>query len=415
MATSDVAIKTAKPQDKDYKMRVGEGLYLLVRKTGRKIWRLDYRINGKQKTYTFGRYPEIGLKQAKLFRDEARASISLGIDPMLEKMESKSKKVEVIKVLTFGEVAERWYLGNTELAAKPWAPSTTKKARLYLDKDILPTLGHRPIAEITRAELIAFNDTIEERGAFDIAKKIREWLNTIFDEAYDREEINSNPAMRLRPSARAKGVTNEHHPTVSFLQLPDLLAAVDATNSSIMNKLAIRVMLLTAVRPGELRLAKWDEFDLENGIWSIPAERMKMREPHEIPLSKQAATVLKLLNNIVNGSEYVLPNTKGEPISDATINKTFRLAGYDGKEKPRQTGHGFRHLLSTELNERGYNSDWIEAQLAHKVKGDNKIRGVYNHAIYYEQRAVMMQEWADLIETSFPYLSAPQAILEKMI
>lgn len=391
-ATTDAAVKNAKPETKAYKMGAGLGMYLLVNPNGSKLWRLKYRIDGKEKTLSFGAYPEISLADARMMREQARETIAQGIDP--QEIAKEEKKAAKIAKLTFADVAERWYHDNTEKAAKPWEKSTARKVRLYLNKDLLPALGHRPIIEITRSDLIALNEAIEARGAFDIARKTREWLAAIFDDAYDKEEIPNNPALRLRPSAAAKGIKTKNHPTVAFSELPALLEAVDATGTATANKLAIRVMLLTAVRPSELRLATWNEFNFKQGVWVIPAERMKMRKEHTVPLPSQAVDALKELQALAGGSKYVLPNSKGVPISDATVNKAFKLAGYAGK----QTGHGFRHLLSTELNERGYNSDWIEAQLAHKVGGEDKIRGVYNHAVYLEQRTQMMQEWANSID-----------------
>lgn len=391
-ATTDNAVKNAKPESKAYKMGAGLGMFLLVNPNGSKLWRLKYRIDGKEKTLSFGAYPEISLADARLMREQAREKIAQGIDP--QEVAKEEKKAAKIAKLTFADVAERWYHDNTAKAAKPWAPATARKVRLYLNNDLLPALGHRPIIGITRSDLIALNAAIEARGAFDIARKMREWLAAIFDDAYDKEEIPNNPALRLRAGAAAKGIKTKSHPTVTFNELPAMLEAVDATGTAAANKLAIKIMLLTAVRPSELRLATWDEIDFEQCRWVIPAERMKMRKEHTVPLPVQVIDALKELKAFAGGSEYVLPNSKGVPISDATINKAFKLAGYGG----RQTGHGFRHLLSTELNERGYNSDWIEAQLAHKIGGEDKIRGVYNHAVYLEQRSKMMQEWADSID-----------------
>lgn len=388
-ATTDKAIKAAKPEAKAYKMSAGQGMFLLVNPNGSKLWRLKYRHGGKEKTLSFGAYPEVTLAQARLKREEARQQIAEGIDPseLLKQQRQQAKA----KVLTFKVVAERWYKDKTELALKPWAPATARKARLYLEKDLYPAFGSRPIAEITRLELIELNAKIEERGALDVSKKIRQWLGAIFDDAYDRGEIPANPAHNLKAGARSKGATHKHYPSVAFSELPAMLDAVDATGSHQLIKAAIRLLMLTAVRPGELRLAQWSEFDLDNAVWTVPAERMKMRRPHSVPLTSQ---VLELLAQVkeINPEGYLFVVQGSKPISGITINQTIRLAGYGGKH----TGHGFRHLLSTELNERGYNSDWIEAQLAHA--GGDKIRATYNKAQYLEQRRTMMQDWADSID-----------------
>lgn len=388
-ATTDKAIKAAKPESKQYKMSAGQGMYLQVMPNGSKLWRLKYRHGGKEKTLSFGAYPEVTLAQARLKREEARQQIAEGIDP--SELIKEQRQQAKAKVLTFKTVAERWYKDKTELALKPWAVSTAEKARLYLEKDLYPAFGSRPIAEITRLELIELNAKIEERGALDISKKIRQWLGAIFDDAYDRGEIPANPAHNLKAGARSKGATHKHHPSVAFAELVPMMAAVDATGSHRLIKAAVRLLMLTAVRPAELRLAQWSEFDLDAAVWTIPAERMKMRRPHSVPLSAQ---VLELLAQIkeINPDGHLFIVQGGKPISENTINQTIKFAGYRG----RHTGHGFRHLLSTELNERGYNSDWIEAQLAHA--SEDKIRATYNKAQYLEQRRAMMQDWADSID-----------------
>ena len=390
-ATTDTAIRNAKPEAKPYKMTAGQGMYLLVSANGSKLWRLKYRHLGKEKVLSFGAYPDVTLSQARLKREQARQQIADGIDPseLIKEQRQQAKADE----LTFKAVAERWYKDKTELALKPWAISTAEKARLYLEKDLYPVLGNKPIADITRLELIELNAKIEERGALDISKKIRQWLGAIFDNAYDRGEIPANPAHNLKAGARSAGATHKHHPAVQFNELPAMLAAVDATGSHKLNKLAIRLLMLTAVRPAELRFAKWSEFDLDAKVWTIPAERTKMRKVHTVPLTDQVLALLDQVRAINGGEELAFAGRiAGKPISENTINKALHLAGYQGKH----TGHGFRHLLSTELNERGYNSDWIESQLAHT--GGDQIRATYNKAQYIEQRRQMMQDWANSID-----------------
>lgn len=390
-ATTDTAIRNAKPEAKPYKMTAGQGMYLLVNANGSKLWRLKYRHLGKEKVLSFGAYPDVTLSQARLKREQARQQIADGIDPseLIKEQRQQAKADE----LTFKAVAERWYKDKTVLALKPWAPATARKARLYFDKDLYPALGHKPIASITRLELIGLNEEIEKRGALDISQKIRQWLGAIFDDAYDRGEITANPAANLKAGARSRGATHTHHPAVQFSELPALLAAVEATGTHNLNKLAIRLLMLTAVRPAELRFAKWSEFDLDAKVWTIPAERMKMRKVHTVPLTDQVLALLDQVRAINGGEELAFAGRiAGKPISENTINKALKMAGYGGKH----TGHGFRHLLSTELNERGYNSDWIESQLAHS--SENKIRATYNKAQYLEQRRQMMQDWADSID-----------------
>lgn len=390
-ATTDKAIKAAKPESKPYKMAGGQGMFLLVNPNGSKLWRLKYRHEGKEKTLSFGAYPDLSLSQARLKREEARKQIADGIDPsaLIKEQRQQAKANE----LTFKIVAERWYKDKAELALKPWAPATAHKARLYLEKDLYPALGDKPIESITRIDLIELNAAIEERGALDVSKKIRQWLSAIFDDAYDRGEIPANPAANLKAGARSKGATHTHHPAVQFSELPAMLRAVDATGTHKLNKLAIRLLMLTAVRPAELRFAEWTEFDFTAKVWTIPAERMKMRKVHTVPLTAQVLALLEEVRTLNGTQTLVLAGkVQGKPISENTINKALMMAGYAGKH----TGHGFRHLLSTELNERGYNSDWIESQLAHA--GGDKIRATYNKAQYIEQRRQMMQDWANSID-----------------
>lgn len=389
-ATTEMAIRAAKPEAKAYKMGAGQGMYLLVNPSGSKLWRLKYRFGGKEKTLSIGAYPEVSLARARLAREEARAVLASGVDPSAAKQEEKAE--QQAKALTFRAVAERWYKGNAELARKPWAKATAKKVRIYLEKDFYPAIGDMPIAEVTRQDLIDINERMEKREAFDAARKSREWLAAIFDEALDRGEIPHNPAHRLKAGPRAKGITTAPNPNVEWKGLPELLRAVEASSVHVVIKAAIRMLTLTAVRPGELRYATWAEFDLNGSTWNIPAERMKMRRPHSVPLPQQALAILEQLKAI-NPEGYLFSVRGSQPISPMTINVALKRLGYGG----RQTGHGFRHLLSTELHQRGYNSDWIEAQLAHKTEG---IRGVYNHADYLEQRRQMMQAWADSIDAA---------------
>ncbi len=387
-ATTDQVIKNAKPEAKPYKLSAGQGMFLLVNPTGSKLWRLKYRLDGKEKLLAFGAYPEVTLAQARLKRERARKQISEGKDPSeLKKQQRQQSKVEA---LTFRVIAERWYRGNTELAEKTWAIGTAKKVRLYLEKDIYPAIGKKPLVDITRIDLINLNENMEKRGAFEPAAKVRRWLAAILGEAFDRGEVSQNVALNLKPSIHSSGVISTHHSFIPFTELGRLLDTIQTANTHTLVKSAINLLALTAVRPSELRLAEWPEFDLDNRLWHIPAERMKMRKGHTVPLTDQALELLKQVKAI-NPDGYLF-KLSHKPFSENTIQQALNRAGYKG----RQTGHGFRHLLSTELNERGYNSDWIETQLAHR--SENKIRGVYNHAEYLEQRAKMMQEWANSID-----------------
>ena len=388
MPLTDTAARQAKPKEKPYKKGDSQGLYLEVMPNGSKLWRLKYRIAGKEKRYAIGAYPAVSLSEARTRRDEARKLIADGIDPVhARKEEQRAKGLEAES--TFEVLANEWLAYNSPR----WAKSTAYKAQLYLKKDLIPGLGRRPIARITRPELVALVRRIEERETFDVAKKCRQWLNQIFRYGLAKGVIETNPATDLDIVA-ATGPAVKHHPFVPVAELPALLAALDQPRINTLTKCAIRLLTLTAVRPGELRAAPWSEFDLDKALWTIPAERMKMRRPHLVPLPKQAVAILRELQEITGSFNLVFAGRADpkRPMSENTINKCLAGIGY----KDRQTGHGFRHLLSTELNGRGYNKDWIERQLAH---GDNdEIRATYNHAHYIEQRREMMQWWADYLE-----------------
>lgn len=385
---TDHQIKNAKPQDKDYTLSDGRGLTLLVKSSGSKLWRLRYTINGKRAQISLGSYPDTSLARARLLREQHLTEVACGISPAEKRQQEKAEREA--KQLTFKVVAERWYHGNTVVAAKPWAPATARKARIYLEKDLYPALGKMPIADVTRADLFKAVKRMEKRGAIDAAKKARQWLVSIFDDAINAGELKDNPAVGMKASHSARGAETRSNPNVGFAGLPTLLETVEASGAHVLVKLATRLLALIACRPGELRQAKWCEFDLTNAVWTIPAERMKMRKEQKVPLSRQALEILEQVRMIrPEGHLFVVQGNK--PITDMTINMMLKRLGYKGK----QTAHGFRHLLSTELHERGYNPDWIEVQLAHIIPG---MRGVYNGAQYLEQRRGMMQDWADSID-----------------
>jgi len=384
---TDSAIKAAKPQEKPYKLSDGRGLYLEIMPTGSKLWRLKYRHFGKENRLALGSYPGVTLLQARKKQSDAQQLIADGKDPSAERQ--AVKQAQKVKELTFELLAREWYAYN----APRWAETTRYKANLYLENDIIPGIGSRPVKEITRPELVALVRGVEARGTLNAAGKIRQWLHQIFRYGLAKGVVDANPATDLDVLA-ASATPPRHHPHVGFAELPELLAKVEAAKVYIPTRCAIRLLVLTAVRPGELRAAPWSEFDLDAATWTIPKERMKARRPHVVPLPRQAVAILRGLYEITGSYDLLFPGQQNpdRPMSENTINKALRLMGYED----RQTGHGFRHLLSTELNGRNYNRDWIERQLAH---GDSDgIRDTYNHAVYLDQRRDMMQAWADSID-----------------
>ncbi len=384
---TDSAIKAAKPKDKPYKLTDGQGLYLEVMPNGSRLWRLKYRHSDKEKRLALGAYPALTLQKARQRREEARQQLADGIDPGEQK--KAAKLAQRAEGLTFETLAREWYAYN----APRWAESTAYKAKLYLENDLIPGIGSRPVTSITRPDLVELVRKVEARGTLNAAGKIRQWLHQIFRYALARGVVENNPATDLDVVA-APAKAARHHPHVPLTELPELLERLQAARLNELTRCAIRLLTLTAVRPGELRAAPWAEFDLDAATWTIPKERMKARRPHLVPLPRQAVAILRQLQELTGGYALLFPGQQNaeRPMSENTINKALRLIGYEG----RQTGHGFRHLLSTELNGRGYNRDWIERQLAH---GDaDEIRDTYNHATYIEQRREMMQAWADSID-----------------
>jgi integrase len=385
---TDTALRQIKPASKPQFLFDSGGLYLQVAPAGGKWWRYKYRFQGKQKLLALGVYPDVSLRDARERHAAARRLLAQGIDPSAERKEGKRESKTRISN-SFAALAEAWY---TKKSAE-WAPSTADKARFYLDSDLIPALGARPIAEIRRTELVEALAEIEERDALDVAKKCRGWLSGIFRYALALGVLEINPATDLdvvaKPMPRRRQL-----PHLPLAELSGFLIALAGYRGESVTTIAIRLLLLTAVRPGELRAARWDEFDLDAGLWRIPAERMKMRRAHTVPLPAQAVTILRGLQSTGIRRELVFPSRDDprQPMSENTVNLAIHRIGYKGK----QTGHGFRHLVSTALNERGYNRDWIERQLAH---GDeNEIRAVYNKAEYLDQRRDMMQAWADYLD-----------------
>ncbi len=386
MPLSDTTIRTAKPKDKLYRLTDANGLCLEVTPTGSKLWRYRYRFNGSAKMLALGAYPSVTLLKARQLRDGARQLLIEGTDPGEQK--KTAKQAQKVEGLTFETLAREWFAYN----APRWAESTTYKAKLYLENDLIPGIGSRPVKAITRPDLVELVRKVEARGTLNAAGKIRQWLHQIFRYGLAKGVVDANPATDLSVVA-APPKAARHHPHVTFAELPEMLAKSEAANIHSLTRHAIRLLTLTAVRPGELRQAPWAEFDLERATWTIPAERMKARRPHIVPLPRQAVAILRQLQEITGRYALVFAGANPDrPMSENTVNKALRGMGYEGQ----QTGHGFRHLLSTELNGRGYNKDWIERQLAH---GDSdEIRGTYNHAAYVEQRREMMQAWADSID-----------------
>ncbi|WP_224558064.1 tyrosine-type recombinase/integrase [Pectobacterium versatile] len=380
-------IETAKPQDKEYKLTDGAGLYLLIKPNGAKYWRLKYRVAGKEKKLSIGVYPDISLAEARLKREEARKIVASGGDPSEQKqVERQAKKINIDN--TFKAIALEWH----EYKRPNWSKGYAEDLMEAFENDIFPDIGKRPVAEIKPLEMLTSLRKLEKRGVLDKLRKIRQACNQVFRYAIVTGRAENNPASELASALPPPKAT--HYPHLLPDELPDFLRALSTYSGSKVTQLATRILMLTGVRTIELRQAEWKEFDFEKGLWEVPKERMKMRRPHLVPLSDQVIDALQQLYAVTGRYNLVFPgrNDITKPMSEASINQVLKRIGYHGKA----TGHGFRHTMSTILHEQGYNTAWIELQLAHVDK--NTIRGTYNHAQYLEQRRGMLQWYGDFID-----------------
>ncbi|WP_174871699.1 tyrosine-type recombinase/integrase [Pectobacterium polaris] len=380
-------IETAKPQDKEYKLTDGAGLYLLIKPNGAKYWRLKYRVTGKEKKLSIGVYPDISLAEARLKREEARKIVASGGDPSEQKqVERQAKKINIDN--TFKAIALEWH----EYKRPNWSKGYAEDLMEAFENDIFPDIGKRPVAEIKPLEMLTSLRKLEKRGVLDKLRKIRQACNQVFRYAIVTGRAENNPASELASALPPPKAT--HYPHLLPDELPDFLRALSTYSGSRVTQLATRILMLTGVRTIELRQAEWKEFDFEKGLWEVPKERMKMRRPHLVPLSNQVIDALQQLYAVTGRYNLVFPgrNDITKPMSEASINQVLKRIGYHGKA----TGHGFRHTMSTILHEQGYNTAWIELQLAHVDK--NTIRGTYNHAQYLEQRRGMLQWYGDYID-----------------
>jgi len=386
---TDTEIKRAKAAEKAYSMGDGGGLYLWVKPTGGKLWRWSYRFDGKEKLMSLGKYPDVPLALARERHAEARKLLATGVDPMAQrKAEKTAEKVAVEN--SFQSITAQWL----EHWQEGKSPRHVDYVKRRMETDILPCLGARPIEEIEAPELVAMANAIQDRGARDIAKRALETVGQVFRFGIAHGYAIRNPATEIRPSDILKSTRKVNYARVDARDLPALLRNIEVYQGTHVTRLAMKVLAMTFVRTSELIQAKWAEFDLEAARWDIPAERMKMRTPHIVPLATQALETLAILHNLTGHSEWLFPGDRNlkKPMSNNTILKALERMGYKG----RMTGHGFRGLASTILHEQGYNHDHIELQLAHAAR--NAVSAAYNHALYLEPRARMMQDWADFLE-----------------
>ncbi|HBB7734255.1 TPA: tyrosine-type recombinase/integrase [Escherichia coli] len=386
MALTDIQIKRAKPQDKPYTMNDGHGLSLLIKPDGSKGWRFRFRFACKARLMSFGSYELVSLAEAREKRDTARKQVANGIDPVEERKAQKlAQKLSTEN--SFESVSREWHAAK----ADRWTIAYREEIIKTFEQDVFPFIGKRPISEIKPLELLEVLKRIEKRGALEKTRKVRQRCGEVFRYAIITGRAEYNPAPDL---AIALAIPKQkHHPFLSAEELPHFVRDLESYTGSIITKNATKILMMTGVRTQEMRFATWSEIDLIKGIWEIPAERMKMRRPHIVPLSSQVIELFKQLQPITSDYPYVFigRNDRRKPISKESVNQVIESLGYKG----RTTGHGFRHTLSTILHEMGFESAWIEIQLAHVDK--NTIRGTYNHALYLDKRKYMMQKYSDFL------------------
>jgi integrase len=383
---TDTKIKNAKPAARPFKLFDAQGLYLIVTPQGGNWWRLKYYHGGKEKLLALGTYPEVSLKDARERRDDARRQLAAEVDPNAERKAAKQLLED-----SFEQVAREWFqkFGST------WVEEHAEVVMRRLEKNIFPWLGPRPIREITPPELLTALRRIESRGALEVAHRIKQTCGQIFRYGIATGRATRDPSADLR-GALPPAIEQHHAALTDPKEVAALMRAISGYQGSFVVKCALRFSALTFARPGEIRKATWSEIDLDNAIWRIPAERMKMRREHLVPLSRQAVEVLRELHPLTGRGTFVFPGrTSDRPMSENAICAALRYLGY---EQGKATAHGFRTTASTLLHEMGWQSDVIERQLAHVEQ--NSIKGAYNRAEHLPQRTKMMQGWADYLDGS---------------
>ena len=391
MPLTDTQARQAKAKDKTYRLSDERGMYLEITKAGGKYWRLKYRYSGKEKRLALGVYPEVSLKKARSRRDDARSQLQDGIDPSAHKRAVKNTQSDQA-ANSFEIVAREWH--SKEIPT--WSESHSKRVLRSLEKDLFPSLGKRPLNDISSPELLKTLRKIENRGAIETAHRVKQIAGKVFRYGISTGRSERDPSSDLidaLPKTTSKHLAAITDPTA----VGKLLIAMDAYQGTPTVKTALLLSPLLLCRPGELRHMEWEEINWENLLWEIPATKMKMKLPHIVPLCKQAITLLEELQLVTGRGKYVFPSPRGasRPLSENGVRTALRTMGYDNET---MTPHGFRAMGRTLLDEvLGYRIEWIECQLAHAVKDANGR--AYNRTTYLKQRSEMLQKWADYLDT----------------
>jgi integrase len=389
MPLSEPQVRSAKSSESAYKLYDSEGLFLLVTPSGGKIWRFRFKMDGKEKLLSLGAYPKVGLTAARKKRNAALEKLQEGVDPAMERREVKIARVQA-KWHTFKAVALEWH----QLHFHEWTPGYAKQIMNRLEADVFPKIGNDNVSEIKPAKMLAVLKAVEARGVLETNRRLKQYCSAIFRFGIASQYCEHDPAAPLKGALKAPP-RPKHHKALAPTEVGDFLIRLGDYDGEPETRIAINLALLLVPRTTELRAATWTEFDRldgeeEEGLWRIPADRMKMSEAHLVPLSRQSRLLLLELKEITGKSRYLFPsNTQEGFMSNNTMLFALYRMGFHG----RTTTHGFRRLFSTEANEHGWNEDWVERQLAHDER--DRVRAAYNAAQYLSNRREMMQWWAD--------------------
>ena len=384
MTLNDRQIKNAKPQEKPYKLADGGGLYLYVTPKGTKSFRLKFRFDGKEQVLTIGKYPHVSLSEARAMAETAKTQIAQGINPAAQKQAEKQQAQEAA-LNTFAAVAKEWH------RVHQCSPNHAARIWRYMETDVLPHIGSLQLDEIRVSDIQALLERVMARNVGNTAEKIRQWIGVVYDYAAQRELTERNPAKRLKGFVEKRETV--HRRALPLSELETFYRRLKEARIDPANRIALLLLILTFPRSNELRGAQWGEIDFQAAVWTIPKERMKMKREHKIPLSAWSLELLHELHAITGQGTQLFPSrTKiGGYISENTLNKIIERIGF----KELTTLHGFRSLASSTLNEKGFNPDAIELQLAHQAS--DKIRAAYNRADYWQERVEMMAWYGDLL------------------
>lgn len=389
MPLTDMKLRALKPTERPTRLFDGDGLYIELRPNGGKWWRFKYRFDGKEKLISFGTYPEVPLALARARRTEARELVAAGTDPSAVRKQAKQAS-RLAAVSTLEAVSRDWLAHR----ASGWTAGTLDAITASLENHVFPALGARPISEIPARDIRAVVQAIDMQGAGETAGRVFQRLRSIYRYALSEDLVEADPTHSLKPSEIFKPRIVTHRLALAAAEMPAFFRKLDGYDGDLSTKAALELLILTAVRPGELRGARWKEIDEARTLWRIPAERMKMATEHVVPLSTQALAILKGMRALSDGHELVFPSPfyPDKPLSDGTLNSALARLGYKGVA----TAHGFRTLFSTCANEAGWNSDVIEKQLSHGER--DEVRGAYNRAQWLAERFELMQWWADYLQ-----------------